>query len=216
MMSVLAEREDFTYAILDAKDLAEVADITARGFTDGSEPVALALGITPEKFKQFVDALLPKFLQEGLSIVVRDARTGEIAGAQLNEEMGMDLPVDPSQFEWAAPVFALAGELYQQYYQGPHTEPSDAVHVVVIAVSISYRGKGVAQQLLDLSMEHARARGYMRAVVEATGVVSQHVFAKAGFTNKVEIPYATFECDGKRPFQNTGGHPSILLMDKDL
>lgn len=216
MMSILAETDGLTYAILDAKDLTQVADTVARGFTDGSEPTALALGLAPEDFKPLVEALLPKVLREGLSIVARDTQTGEIAGVQLNEEMGFDLPVELTRFEWTAPVFALAGEMYDQYFQGGFQKPHESVHIFIIEVSRLYRGKGVGQKLLDLSLKHARARGFRRAVVEATGIISQHIMRKAGFTNRVEILYATFEYEGKRPFENTGHHPSIILMDKDL
>jgi ribosomal protein S18 acetylase RimI-like enzyme len=216
MMSILAESDDLTYAILDAKDLTQVADTVAQGFTDGSEPTALALGLAPEDFKPLVEALLPKFLRDGLSIVARDTKTGEIAGVQLNEEMEFDLPVELTGFEWTAPVFALAGEMYSRYFQGELLEPHESVHIFMIVVSNSLRGKSVGQKLLDLSLEHARARGFRRAVVEATGLISQHIMRKAGFANRVEILYATFEYQGKRPFENTGDHPSIVLMDKDL
>lgn len=216
MMSILAESDDLTYAILDAKDLAQVADMVARCFTDGSEPTALALGLAPGDFKPLVEALLPKFLREGLSIVARDRQTGEIAGVILNEEMEFDLPEDLARFQWTAPVFALAGEMYGRYFQGGLPEPRESLHVFIIGVSRLYRGKGVGEKLLDLSLQHARAKGYRRAVVEATGLISQHIMRKAGFTDRVEIPYATFEYKGKRPFENTGDHPGIILMDKDL
>ncbi len=215
-MSILAESDDLTYSILGAKDVTQVADTVARGFTDGSEPTALALGLASEDFKPLLEALLPKFLRDGLSIVARDRQTGEIAGVQLNEEMGLDLPVELTRFEWTAPVFALAGEMYSQYFQGGLPEPNESVHIFIIVVSSSHRGKGVGQKLLDLSLKHARARGFRRAVVEATGLISQHIMRKGGFTNRVEILYATFEYEGKRPFENTGDHPSIILMDKDL
>jgi len=216
MMSFLAESDDLAYAILDAKDLTQVADTVARGFTDGSEPTALALGLAPEDFKPLVEALLPKFLRDGLSIVARDRRTGEIAGVILNGEMELDFPVEMTRFQWTAPVFALAGEMYGRYFQGGLPEPHESVHIFIIGVSSLYRGKGVGEKLLDLSLEHARSRAFRRAVVEATGLISQHIMRKAGFTNRVEIPYATFEYEGKRPFKNTGEHPSIILMDKDL
>jgi len=216
MMSILTERNGFTYALLKAEDLEHVADMMARGFTDGSEPTALALGLGAGDFKQLVEALLPKFLREGLSIVARNAQTRELAGAQLNDEMGLDLPVEPSQFEWAAPVLALADEMYRQYVERYPVNPSEFAHFFLIGVSRSHRGKGIGQQLLELSLEHARARGYRRAVVAASGLISQHIFRKAGFTTRVEIPYATFEYEGKRPFENTGDHPSKMLMDKEL
>jgi ribosomal protein S18 acetylase RimI-like enzyme len=215
-MMMPMERDGLTYAPLEAQDLDRVAEVVAQSFTDGSEPVALALGVTAEDFKGFLKALLPKFPGEGLSIVARDAQTNEICGAQLNDEMMIDLPVDPSQFPWAGPVFAVANELYRQYFQQGSLQPHHCIHLFIICVSRSSRGKGISHQLLDLSLETGRARGYRRAVVEASGLVSQHVLRKAGFTTRVEIPYATFEIEGTRPFEHTGGHPSIMLMDKDL
>lgn len=215
-MTMPMERDGQTYAALEAQDLDRVAEVVAQSFTDGSESAALALGVTAGDFKLFLNALLPKFLREGLSIVARVAQTGEICGAQLNDEMTFDLPVDPSQFVWTGPLLALANELYRQYFQQGPCEPHHCVHVFMIGVSRSSRGKGISHQLVDLSLKTARARGYRRAVVEASGLVSQHVLRKAGFTARVEILYATFEFEGPRPFEHTGGHPSIMLMDRDL
>lgn len=215
-MEILLEKDGLRYELLEARNTGDVADVVARSFTDGSEPVGRSLGLAAEDFKQLVEALMPKYLLDGLSIVVRDAKTGDIAAALLNDELGGGLPVDPSRFEWAAPLFALAMDMYGRYFQGQHPEPGRIVHFVMLAVSGSCRGKGVANQLIELSLERARGRGYDRVVVEATGLISQHLMRKAGFITRVEIPYATFEYAGKRPFANTGDHPSIMLMDKEL
>ena len=215
-MALPIEREGLIYAPLHAGDLDAVAEMVASSFTDGSELGALALGVTAEDFKRFLNCLLPKFLRDGLSIVARDTQTGEICGAQLNDEMGMDLPVDPSRFDWAGPLLALAGELYRKYLEQGPVQMRECLHLFIIAVAGSARGKGISHQLLDLSLEIARARGYRRAVVEASGLVSQHLLRKGGFTPRVEIPYATFEYQGTRPFRHTGRHPSIMLMDRDL
>lgn len=215
-MTILTERDGFAFALLEVKDVDDVVELIAQGFTDGSEPTALALGLGPENLKQFVEALLPKFLGEGLSIVARDAHTGEIVGAQLNDEVSMDLPIEPSQFEWAVPILAMAGDVYGRYFQGQPPQPGESFHIFIIGVSRSFRGKDIGQRLIDLSLGLARGRGYKKAVVEASGIISQHIFRKAGFTTRVEIPYATFEYEGKRPFANTGTHPSMMLMDKSL
>ena len=215
-MTILTTRDCVEYALLDADDLAPAADVIARGFTDGSEPTALALGLGQEDFKPFVEALLPKFLEEGLSIVARDTITREIVGAELNEGLGLDFPVEPNQFDWVAPVLALATDLYGRYFQGAPPAPGESVHLFMIGVSEWHRGKGIAQQLLGLSLERARSRGYRRAVAEDSGIISKHILRRAGFTSRVEIHYATFEYEGKQTFKNTGDHPSIILMDKDL
>jgi len=215
-MTILSVREGLEYTLLGANDPATVADVVAQSFTDGSEPTALALSLGPEDLKQFVDTLLPKFLEEGLSIVARDGDTGELKGVQLNLELSLEMPIDPNQFAWAAPLLALAGALYEEYFQGQAPAPGESVHLFMIGVPKSSRGKGIAQHLLDLSLERARERGYRRAVVEASGVISQHLLHKAGFTTRIEIPYATFEYEGRLPFSNTGAHPSVQLMDRDL
>ena len=62
----------------------------ARGLPTVRNLTALALGLASEDFKPFVEALLPKFLAKGLSIVARETETGEMAGVQLNDEMGFD------------------------------------------------------------------------------------------------------------------------------
>ncbi|AFM25694.1 GNAT family N-acetyltransferase [Desulfomonile tiedjei] len=215
-MKLPADNDGFTYSHLDEKDLEDVAETMSLSFTDGSEPTARALGLAKEDFKQFSDAVLPKLLCQDLSFVARDSQSGEIAGTLLNEKMSLDLPVSPIQFPWSAPVIALAAHLYNIYYQRIAQSPPDSLHIFMLAIQGPFRGKGIGHQLLKLSLEHARSWGYSRAVVEATGLVSQHIFRKAGFFPCVEVPYARFECDGKRPFANTGEHPSIMLMDMDL
>ncbi len=215
-MKLPAENDGFTYTLLNEKDLEDVAETMSLSFTDGSEPIARSLGLAGEDFRQFSDAVLPKFLRQSLSFVARDSQSGEIAGTLLNEKMSLDLPVNPIQFPWEAPMIALAAHLYDIYFQKLAQSSLDPLHIFMLAIRGPFRGKGIGHQLLRLSLEHARDRGYSRAVVEATGLVSQHIFRKAGFVPRVEVPYATFACDGKRPFADTGEHPSIMLMDMDI
>lgn len=215
-MTVLHERDGIRYTILAETDFDQVAQVVALVFTDGSEPVTRELGVESRDFVHFVRSLCPKFNRERLSIVARNAATGEIVGAQLNDDMGTEIPNPAHVHESLTPALALLDELDRLYFGDQAVEPNHYAHFFFIAVLPQYRGRRIASQLLELSLSIAANNHYKKAVVEATGLVSQHTLRKAGFEARVEIPYATFEYDGHRPFQHAKDHPSVLLMDKVL
>lgn len=215
-MTVLREKDGIRYTLVDEKDLDQVTQLVALVFTDGSEPVTRELNVRPDDFARFVRSFFPKFLREGLSIVARDAVTGEVVGAQLNDDMGTELPDPDGLYEWAEPVMGLLGELDGRYFGDRVVEPRQYAHLFLVAVSPLYRRKRISPQLLELSLAVAAGKGYKKATAEATGLISQHVLRKAGFEPRVEIPYAKFEYNGYRPFQGIKDHPSAVLMDREL
>lgn len=215
-MTRLWEQDGVMYTDLEIGDTDPVSHVVGQVFTDGSEPVTRALRVSSQEFARFVQGLCPRFHREGLSIVARDARTGHIIGAQLNDDMGTGSLEESSLPAWAGPAVALLDELDRRYLGDKPAEPNRYAHFFIGAVLPEYRKKRVATQLLRLSLERAWAAGYEKATVEATGLVSQHVMRKAGFVPRVEIPYATFVYEGSLPFQGITDHPSILFMDKDL
>jgi hypothetical protein len=77
---IATERHGIMYTPLGAEDLDDAARLIAQSFTDGSEPAARALRVGRENFTQFIYALLPKFLDERLSIVARDEQSGKMCG----------------------------------------------------------------------------------------------------------------------------------------
>jgi hypothetical protein len=69
---------------------------------------------------------------------------------------------------------------------------------------------------VDASIENGLDLGYRHAVTEATGAAAQHIFRKAGFTERFRAPYAAFRCASGAPFASIQGHDAALLMDKSL
>lgn len=216
MENLLGEMNGIAYARLNEQDAAEAADLVARIFTDGSEPITRALRVTSEDFARFVRALCPKFTREMLSVIARDVATGEAIAVQLNDDIGTELPDVPGGYGELAPAFALLSELDHRYFGDQAIEPNRYAHFFFIAVLSAYRKRGVSSRLLGLSMEIAGKRGYRKAIAEASGVVSQHVLRKAGFAARVEIPYSDFEYEGARPFQSIKDHLSLVFMDRAL
>lgn len=216
MTTVLSERDGIRYTILGETDFDQVAQVVALVFTDGSEPVTRELRVGSRDFVHFVRSLCPKFNRERLSVVAQNIATGEIVGAQLNDDMGSEISNPALVYESLAPALALLDELDRLYFRDHVVEPNHYAHFFFTAVLPQYRERRISSQLLELSLSIAASNHYKKAVAEATGLLSQHILRKAGFEPRVEIPYGTFEYNGYRPFQHIKDHPSALLMDKAL
>jgi GNAT superfamily N-acetyltransferase len=205
-MTTLREKDGIRYTAL----------LVASVFTDGAEPVTRALGVGFRDFDRCVRLLLPKFDREGLSVVARDSATGLVVGAQMNDDMGTEIPDLSAACEGLSPALALLDELDRRYFGGHAVAPNHCAHFFFTAVSARYRGHQIASQLLELSLAIALNKGYRKAVAEATGLVSQTILRRAGFESCVEIPYLEFVHEGRRPFQGIKDHPSALLMHRVL
>jgi len=215
-MTTLREKDGIRYTGLGEADYDEAAQLIASVFTDGSEPVTRVLGIRFSDFDHFVRQLLPKFDREGLSVVARDDSNGHLVGAQLNDDMGTEIPDVSAACKELAPALALLDELDRRYFGGRAVDPNHYAHFFFTAVSARYRGHQIASQLLELSLAITLKKGYRIAVAEATGLVSQDILRRAGFESRVEIPYREFVHKSRRPFQGVKDHPSALLMHRVL
>ena len=54
------------------------------------------------------------------------------------------------------------------------------------------------------------------AVTEATNKVSQHIFRKLGFVERVRRSYQTHRFDGRAVFASIAEHGGPILMDRSL
>ncbi|MBZ5538165.1 MAG: GNAT family N-acetyltransferase [Acidobacteriia bacterium] len=62
-------------------------------------------------------------------------------------------------------------------------------------VARTFGGRGVAQQLVATCLENGLKRGYRLAVTEATNSVSQHIFRRLGFADRVRRSYRNHRFD---------------------
>ncbi len=216
MTTVLREADGIEYVILEDKDLDQAFKLVAKVFTSGAEPLTRKLDVDAKGFQRLLMCYGPKFVREGLCIVARDARTGQVAGAHLAEDKGTEPPVLGEECRWAAPVLALLDELDKIQFGDLTVEPGRYAHLFFVAVEPMYRGKRISENLLTLTLELLGDKGYEKAYGEATGVISQHVSLVSGFTICAEIPYTDFLFEGRRPFMDLKDHPSAMLMVMDV
>ena len=213
---VLNEAEDVQYELFDISELDELAMMAGEAFAR-YEPVTTALGIPSEDFADFVRLLGPQAVQDELTVIARDQETNQIIGAMITDDFASEPPEEirrlGDNFE---PIWAVLDELDTQYKQGRILPKGEYLHFYLLAVDHQQTGKNVARNLVRTCLENGVGKGYKTGVVEATGVVSQHIFRQFGFVDCFVAPYKTFTFQGNRVFESIEGHHGIILMDKAL
>ena len=74
----------------------------------------------------------------------------------------------------------------------------------------------MGQQLITSCLENGARKGYRLAFAEATNRVSQHIFRKQGFVERVRRTYQDYRYQGEAVFASITGHAEAILMDKEL
>ena len=219
-MTVLRESDGIRYQLYQEADLRETAAVQAEAFTSGTEPVIGALRATFDQFSNFIHSLGPWIERDGLTIVARDVSTGAMAGASINLDLATENPPEVKRLEWLAPALALLDEMdrvyLQRYWHGRHAQPGEMFHFCWGAVSSPFHGRRISQTMVNVSLELGVAKKYRIALVEASGLASQHVFRKSGFTERVEVSYKSYVYQGRHPFASVNDIPSIILLDRPL
>jgi GNAT superfamily N-acetyltransferase len=208
--------ETVRYSVCTLADLDEMARLLAVVFTE-RDPPAVAVGLAPAEFEAFVRLLCPRAAEQGLTIIARDANTGEMTGALLTEDCATPPPQGlkrvSSKFD---PIFHLLGQLDSEYWAGKTLRAGEDIHLFLLGVERRFGGHGVGQQLVNACLENGRKKGYRVAVTEATNPTSQHVFRKQGFVERVSRSYRGHRYEGKAFFESIAEHGGPMLMDKSL
>ena len=215
-MELLRETDGVRFSLFELGDLDEMALLLADAFGK-YEPMARVCGYSQREFVDFVKFFGPLAARERLTPIARDVATGRMIGAFLSEDFASPAPEGLDQVsERFRPVLTLLGRLDDAYSEGKVILPGQYLHLFMIGVEREFTGRDVGQNLLASCLENAIRRGYVMAVTEATGTVSQSIFRKAGFTERHRAEYKDYVFEGHRVFQGIEGHVGTLLMDKAL
>ena len=148
---------------------------------------------------------------------MRSIHTYEMVGALLTEDFVSPPPDGIDQLSKKFdPIFDILGQLDTDYRRGKMIQRGECLHLFLLGVAPSCGGRGVAQQLVATCLENGRQKGYRLAVTEATNNVSQHVFRKLGFSDRVQRIYRDHRFEGKAVFAKIEGHLGPILMDKPI
>jgi ribosomal protein S18 acetylase RimI-like enzyme len=205
-----------TCGVFRASDTAAVVDLLARVFS-AAEPPAVAMGLTPAEMERFVSLLCPAAAADGLTVVARVLGTNQIVGVLLTDDFGAPPTLDLSKIsDKFLPILTMLEGLDEQYRKGRSIVAGQYLHLFMLAVDTHFVGHGIAQQLVTACLSNGRQKGYTHAVTEATGVVSQRVFRKVGFTDRVRVTYRDYRYDGRPVFASIRDHMATILMDRTI
>ncbi len=204
-----------TYGVADESDLEDMTRLLGAVFSQ-HDPPAVATGLTPVEFEEFVRLLCPAVATGGVTIVGRDD-AGQLAGALLTEDSASSVPNGMDRVsEKFEPIFDILGQLDADYRQGKPAVPGESLHLFLLGVADAFGGRGVAQQLVRVCLDNGMRKGYTVAVTEATNSVSQHILRKLGFTDRVRRSYRDHRPQGRSFFADINGHEGPVLMDRFL
>jgi ribosomal protein S18 acetylase RimI-like enzyme len=209
------EHMGITYGVAEESDLEEMTRLLGAVFSR-HDPPAVATGLTPAEFEEFVRLLCPAVASGGVTIVGR-GETGELAGALLTEDSASSLPNGADRLsEKFNPIFDILGQLDADYRQDKAAVPGESLHLFLLGVDDAFGGRGVAHQLISTCLTNGIRKGYTVAVTEATNSVSQHIFRKLGFVDRVKRSYREHRYRGRAFFGDIHGHEGPVLMDRLL
>lgn len=206
-----------TYDVLREDDLPGAIECVTATFAKG-DPVSVAVNLTPDDLRSFIDIFLTKRLvSDGLSVVARESESGNISGCLLMTDLIMDEPEGMDRLPRNIfPVLALLDTLDGKYIEEHKVTPGQVLHVLMAGVAQGHKNLGIGFQMLIKGYEIAKARRYKRAIAEITGAASQHVAAKYGAKTLYEQSYQDFEFEGGYPFRSITECTSCKLMYIDL
>lgn len=204
------------FEVCRAHDIDEIVAMLAEVFT-AADPPAVAVGLTPDEFAALVELYRLRIAQGGLTIIARAIDSGEMAGALLSEDSAAAFPAGVERlspkFE---PIFDILSQLDAAHRIGRRELPGEALHLFLLGVRERYARRGVAQRLVTEALALGRERGYRLAVTEATNLVSQHVFRKLDFVERVRRSYKDYRLRGEAVFDGIAAHGGPILFDKTL
>lgn len=210
------EHMGIAFGVAEQSDLEDITRLLGAVFSR-HDPPAVATGLTPAEFEDFVGLMCPGVAVARLTIVGRSTESGELAGALLTEDSASPPPSGLDRLSKKFdPIFDILGQLDTDYRQGKPVVTGESLHLFLLGVAETFSGRGVAQQLVTSCLANGIRRGYRTAVTEATNSVSQHIFRKQGFVDRAQRTYRDHRYEGQAFFAAIDGHVGPILMDRPL
>jgi len=167
------------------------------------EPTSVALGITSDEFAHVFRSIMEKSVLSGCSFASHSEFGDAVA---LNLPYNQFLEMEYNVINKIEPMFALFDML--------RYAPSGKCLYVF---SIASDGRGLASQLLQHTIDEAKAHGFTSILADCTNIKSQKLFETYGFVTRSEVTYGGFEHkSGTYSFKNIDNTASIKRMELQL
>ncbi len=204
------------YAIAKTSDAEDVIRLLAQRFSE-SDPPAVAMGLSFDDMKQFLQSVVPSVIPDGLTVIARNRDSGKLAGVMLSDDFASPPAPDLGRISSKLlPIISMLETLDEQFRSGKNIVPGHFVHLFMLGVDGQFAGRGVGQGLVQTCVDNGSRKGYRTALTEATGLVSQHIFRKNGFVDRFSASYGDFVYENKVVFASIREHAKAILMERAL
>ncbi len=204
------------YAVAKQSDSDDIIRLLSQAFSE-SEPPAVAMGLSFDEMKQFLQFIVPNVIPEDLTVIARGKDTGKLVGVMLSEDFASPPALDLGQISSKLlPILSLLEILDEQLRRGRSISAGQFLHLFMLGVDSQFAGRGVGQRVVRVCVDNASQKGYRTALTEATGRVSQHIFRKIGFMDYFSVSYRDFVYKDKIVFASIHNHERAILMQKSL
>lgn len=174
----------------DTETLEEIAQVLADVFAGVKvgerfiqEPMITAAGITNKGFYEFTRDYLMNVAYQGLTVYARDNDTGRVIGSIASDAFNPneEVPVfEGEQAGWNL-MYPFLEDLdeglikkFEQVAERKMTT-NDLVHIFLIGVKAEHSKGIIAKEMIDLTYQLGKEKGYVGMFAEATNPKSQKV-----------------------------------------
>jgi aromatic-L-amino-acid decarboxylase len=218
--SVDAPAVDSSLEIVPVSDghYDELLELLAESFSI-REPMAAALQAQPADLLPFARALLNRCKSEPFSYVAIERDSGRVMGFCLGHDfagpgVAFDARRDSPKL---TPLFDLLACLHRNYDEAVEPREGQVFEIAATGAAPDRDGYTIARVLEQRALADARVRGFDRAVSLCTNAVTRYLaLADQGGHLIQEIPYDTFEHEGRRVFASAARHRGVALIEGHL
>lgn len=162
---------DFSFSIMKQEDLEEVAELMASAFCS-DEPLTKYAQISEKEFKNFVYAVCKQAVEDELTVIAREKKSGELAACRIVENFAESEDSMPGISEKFIPIFSILDKASFPLLERIK-DKSKMAHFVTLAVGKKYRGIGLSKYMISLAIYLLQQKGYQYFYGEFTNSKSQ-------------------------------------------
>ncbi|KHN78851.1 hypothetical protein Tcan_15773 [Toxocara canis] len=192
---IYTRNESFIVEQAKPNDAGRIIDFLANVFTF-TEPHCRALGMTSEESKPFIAMIAEKCLPYGLSCVVTEERSKQLAAVRLFGIIARDdSPQEPIQLPAKAQIIArLLDETKKGFWDMVDVSVRRVVAREITSVSKQHMHKGIATFLLSHLLDESNVRrlDVQGIISEASSIQNQRLLRKAGYEAYNEIKHSEY------------------------
>jgi hypothetical protein len=205
----------FQSELFTSKHYDQVMNVFIHSFCD-SEPMTKYVNMEYAAFQPFAELVATKAVEDQMSAVVVEKKTGRVVALTLVEDLAdagpLPFPVTP-KFD---PILGLLEALSKDYFEQHPFAPKTIAHLFITAVDATYRGNGLSRQANFYAMKLAYEKGFQLMTSELTNYINEKglvPYLKGKKELIGAITYRDFQLNGEYPFKHLEGAAHSYLWD---